>query len=122
MNRHTRIPLFALALAAAFCPLAAGAQHANNRGVDVDDTAQAMINADAAADAARKAPTDETTDEAEAPLRPARVGQVSVEEVTAADSLPDLGGESDPAADAALDADGDGTPDDAESAAEREEQ
>lgn len=120
MNRSYRTPLFALALAAASWPLAAAADAPTTRGVEVDNTAERMIQADAAADAERRRPVGQTTDEAEAPMRPDRVGQVSIEEISAADDLPDLSGRDDPAADAALDGDDDGVPDDDEPAAQRE--
>jgi hypothetical protein len=125
MKTSPRIALIALAFAAAL-PVAAQRAPASTpprtSGPDIDTAAENAIRADAAADAAETtAAVDETTDEAEAPLRPARVGQVSVEDVESADALPPE--DADAAAAAALDSDGDGIPDDEDAdETEREEQ
>ena len=53
----------------------------STHGVDANRAAENAIRVDRAADERRRSQVDETTDEAEAPIVPDRVGRVSIEEV-----------------------------------------
>ncbi len=98
MTRAIVPALLALALAASLPALgqSSAAPPPSTRGVDANTAAERAMRDDALADEQRRNGVERTTDEQDAPMRPDRVGRVSVEHVEAADDLPELGSEDAP--------------------------
>jgi len=83
--------LLAALLVAATLPAAAQAPPSTS-GVSANNAAEQLMRNDAAADAERRRGETTRNPDAEEPVKPDRVGRVSVEEIEAVDDLPDLSG------------------------------